>query len=164
MKTLTLRVAIVALVVGIADQATKTLARALLPVCSHPGQPSCIPIGTGAFRFLRMGNGGSALGFGQGEGLWTLLALGGCALTLGYLSRRPGVLLGLAAGLQLGGAVSNLTDRLLTGTVTDFFVVGPIVLNLADLALVAGTVIAVFVLWTDPQHAQRPIRQEVRPR
>jgi lipoprotein signal peptidase len=168
MRALIHKIAIVALLVGIADQITKTLARILLPICTHAGQTSCAPIGTGLFRFLRMGNGGSALGFAQGEGLWTLLALGGCALTLCYCSRRPGMLLGLAAGLQLGGAASNLADRLVTGAVTDFFVAGPIVLNLADLALVAGTAIAVCVLMTEPidrpDRSNRRLKEEVRPR
>jgi lipoprotein signal peptidase len=165
MKALTPKIAIVVLTVGLADQATKTVARALLPACTQAGQSSCSPLGSGLLRFLRMGNGGSALGFAQGEGLWTFLAMGGCLLTLSYLRRRPGTLLGLAVGLQLGGAISNLLDRLVAGAVTDFFVVGPIVLNLADLALIAGTAIATCVLMTEPNdRMDRGLKEEVRPR
>jgi signal peptidase II len=164
MKELTPRIAFVALIVGIVDQATKSLARILLPLCEHAGQASCTPTGTLPFRFMRMGNGGSALGFAQGEGLWTLFALLGCALTVCYLTRRTSMLLAIAAGLQLGGAISNLSDRLTLGAVTDFLIAGPIVLNLADLALVAGTAIAVRVLWTDPTQPKRHTREEVRAR
>lgn len=44
----------------------------------------------------------------------------------------------IAAGLFVGGSISNLSDRLVYGQVRDFIVADPIVLNLADLALVAG--------------------------
>jgi lipoprotein signal peptidase len=46
----------------------------------------------------------------------------------------PGWILSLA----IGGAVSNLVDRLLLGAVRDFLAIGHIVINLADLAVVAG--------------------------
>jgi lipoprotein signal peptidase len=41
----------------------------------------------------------------------------------------------------LGGAVSNLFDRLLDGTVTDFINIGISTLNLADVAIIAGIVL-----------------------
>lgn len=44
------------------------------------------------------------------------------------------------AGVTLGGACSNLSDRVVTGAVRDVFAVQRVVLNLADLALVAGVV------------------------
>ena len=40
--------------------------------------------------------------------------------------------------LLLGGALGNLIDRAATGAVHDFLVAGPVVLNLADLAVLAG--------------------------
>jgi signal peptidase II len=40
--------------------------------------------------------------------------------------------------LLLGGALGNLVDRAATGAVHDFLVVGPVVLNLADVAVLAG--------------------------
>jgi signal peptidase II len=40
--------------------------------------------------------------------------------------------------LLLGGALGNLVDRAATGAVHDFLVVGPVVINLADVAVLAG--------------------------
>jgi lipoprotein signal peptidase len=49
---------------------------------------------------------------------------------------------GWAAGLVIGGSVSNLTDRALLGSVRDFLRVGDVVLNLADLAVLVGVLAA----------------------
>jgi lipoprotein signal peptidase len=49
---------------------------------------------------------------------------------------------GWAAGLAVGGALANTVDRALHGAVQDFLLIGPIVVNLADLAVVAGLTIA----------------------
>jgi len=42
--------------------------------------------------------------------------------------------------LLLGGALGNLVDRAATGAVHDFLITGPVVLNVADLAVLTGTV------------------------
>jgi lipoprotein signal peptidase len=41
-------------------------------------------------------------------------------------------------GLIVGGAAANTIDRTLNGAVHDFLIVGPIIVNLADLAVLAG--------------------------
>jgi lipoprotein signal peptidase len=41
-------------------------------------------------------------------------------------------------GLMVGGAAANTIDRTVNGAVHDFLVVGPIIVNLADLAVLAG--------------------------
>ena len=43
--------------------------------------------------------------------------------------------------LLLGGALGNLVDRAATGAVHDFLIAGPVVLNVADLAVLAGAVL-----------------------
>jgi signal peptidase II len=43
-----------------------------------------------------------------------------------------------AAGLIIGGAAANLLDRAVHGAVQDFIVIGPVVVNLADLAVLVG--------------------------
>jgi lipoprotein signal peptidase len=43
-----------------------------------------------------------------------------------------------ALGLTIGGAAANTADRALHGAVQDFILVGPVVLNIADLAVFAG--------------------------
>jgi signal peptidase II len=68
------------------------------------------------------------------------LAVAGLVAVQGPASLGIGGAVGL--GLALGGAASNLADRVLRGAVVDFIAVGvwP-TFNLADVALVAGTVL-----------------------
>jgi signal peptidase II len=58
---------------------------------------------------------------------------------------RQGRLAAWAAGLLLGGAVANLVDRVALGCVRDFLVVGRMVVNLADIAILIG--IAAYMWW-----------------
>src|SRR5690348_4463512 len=58
----------------------------------------------------------------------------GAALRAGRVRAAP-------AALVLGGAASNLLDRALTGSVRDMLAVGPIVINPADVAVVAGVLL-----------------------
>jgi len=51
---------------------------------------------------------------------------------------RRGWLSGWAVGLVVGGCVGNLLDRASLGSVRDFLPVGPLALNVADVAVVAG--------------------------
>lgn len=57
----------------------------------------------------------------------------------------------VAAGLVLGGAVSNLGDRVVGGTVVDFLDLGwwP-AFNVADIAICAGAVLMVLVSFRAP--------------
>jgi lipoprotein signal peptidase len=157
---------LVAATTVVADQTTKILARALLPLCETHGSVGCDPVQNfGPARFVHVGNGGSALGFGQGQVVWILLALVGTIVTLAYARRRSGLLLAIAAGLQLGGAGSNLADRVALGHVTDFVLVGPVVINVADVALVLGCAIAVAGLATDTERrSPERLMEEVTPR
>ena len=62
-----------------------------------------------------------------------------------YALHKP--LLRAAIGLQLGGALGNLLDRLRYGAVTDFIDVGPWpIFNVADSCIVVGMVVLVSVL------------------
>lgn len=132
----------VALVVLIADQATKTWAvRSLVP-----GRP--IPL----FWTLQMNltfNSGVAFGGISGAGIWVVpLALIVVAVVL-YIGRNMTSRWGsIALGLIAGGAVGNITDRLLRdydGAVVDFvdFQWWPI-FNVADMAVVLGGILLVF--------------------
>ena len=58
----------------------------------------------------------------------------------------------IAAGaLLLGGAVGNLVDRVVWGTVRDFLPLGPVVANLADLAVLTGLLLTLTSTW-NPEH------------
>ena len=63
-----------------------------------------------------------------------------------------------ATGLLIGGALSNLADRLATGSVRDFLATPWIVLNLADLAVVIG-----LAGWLIHRTHPTPTRKEVIP-
>jgi signal peptidase II len=68
--------------------------------------------------------------------LMLLAMAAGIALVVAYGTR--GALPGWILALVIGGAFSNLLDRLLLGAVRDFLAIADIVVNLADLAVVAG--------------------------
>jgi lipoprotein signal peptidase len=70
-----------------------------------------------------------------------LLAMAaGITLVAAYGIRATGHhgLPGWIPALVIGGAVSNLLDRLLLGAVRDFLAIADIVINIADLAVLAG--------------------------
>ena len=86
-------------------------------------------------------------------GRWLLVALGlaGSALFAWWLRGTERLLPALGLGLIIGGAVSNVIDRLLYGAVADFFLLHAggfewYVFNLADVWIVAG-VIGVGLAW-----------------
>jgi signal peptidase II len=153
MATLLRRILIVAIAVALGDEMTKALVRASLEVCTahHPAGCDSLRIG-GTFELVRLENKGSALGFNQGLWIWVPIAVGGLILIAWYArAGRPTRGLAVATGLQLGGAVGNLVDRLLAGGVTDFIYMGTgPVFNLADVALLAGTVLASWKLMERP--------------
>ncbi len=56
-------------------------------------------------------------------------------------------LLRIALGLQMGGALGNMIDRLRQGHVTDFLDFGPwFVFNVADMAVVGGSILLGLIL------------------
>jgi signal peptidase II len=88
-------------------------------------------------------NTGAAFGmFQQGGMIFTVLAVIVSAAIIWYYrnSDTASWPVRIALGLQLGGALGNLIDRLTVGTVTDFvwFSVFPAVFNVADGAISLG--------------------------
>ena len=130
-----------------ADQLTKWWARSALA----DGEVELID---GFLRFYLVENRGSAFSLFQGGGPVLAIAAMAAAAWLVKLAGRADTRLGLAAlGLILGGAVGNLTDRIikaggsfLGGSVTDFidFSFWP-TFNLADSAITVGVAL---LLWT----------------
>jgi len=98
---------------------------------------------------MRIGNAGSLVGFGHGWWMWVLLAMVGALLisVYGWWLREAGWIAALGVGLQLGGALGNLLDRLVFRAATDVVYAGwgP-VWNLADVALLAGAPLAAWSL------------------
>ena len=100
---------------------------------------------TGVLRLTHGTNTGSAFGLFPDQTLFLIIA---SVIAIGFIyyfyktHAVPRRLVALAIGLQLGGAMGNLIDRLRVGAVVDFLDVGrwPI-FNLADSSIVVGMAI-----------------------
>ena len=154
---------IVATIIVVADQITKVIAIDELGPDAGLPTVSVIP---GFLDFRYVENTGAAFGIFQDSttalifvsiGVVTLLALLFWKL---ILSSR---LLAFAFGLQFGGAIGNLIDRVRLGYVVDF-VDGPIfpVWNVADAGITVGvTLLAVVLLflpdWSNPERRVSPV-------
>jgi signal peptidase II len=155
------RFGLVSLAVLVLDQWTKHLAESSLA-----GRPP-LTLVPGLLDLVHVENTGVAFGlFAAGSstfGVLTLTLLGmiALALVLYYFWRTPdtnrGVLFSLA--LILGGAVGNLVDRVMSGSVTDFIDVyvgthhWP-TFNAADSAITIGIVLLTF----DALFGRRPVQ------
>ncbi len=132
---------LVALIVVALDQISKFFIRANMAL----GQS--IPE-EGFFRITYGTNTGGVFGlFANQAFLITLTAIVGVTAILVY-SRYPQanrVLVRIALGLLLGGAVGNLIDRIRFGEVVDFIDVGAWpVFNVADSAVVVGVILIIY--------------------
>jgi len=161
------------------DQSLKQGVRHGISLCQGEHVADCEQIAIGPWlRLVSVENAGSPLGFAQGLDLWTVQAIVSLLLIPLYgrwLDRgRPSA--AIAIGLQIGGAASNLLDRLLIGGVIDYATVPgvPLVINAADVALVVGALIAARELHLGSQRiagtTQEPVvrrttfRRDVSPR
>jgi signal peptidase II len=140
----------VALLVLVADQISKYLVLSNL----NPGQ-SWNPIASLSpwVSITHVTNTGVAFGLFQDQGslLAAIAVIVAVAIIL-YSRQLPAGQWRIKAslGLQLGGALGNLSDRLRMGHVIDFidFKIWP-VSNLADLAIVTGVAILAYYLLRD---------------
>jgi signal peptidase II len=137
--------ALITVVVFLADQATKALVAKSIP--DH----EVIPIIPGFFNILHTENSGIAFSlFSDSPSSWKMFLLIGVSVALllavvivVWRSREINWQAGVGLGLILGGALSNLTDRVRFGQVVDFldfYFRGyhwP-TFNLADSAIVVG--------------------------
>jgi signal peptidase II len=132
----------VAALVYALDRATKLLAEANLQ-----GRDS-VEVIPGVLQLRYTTNPGGAFGL-FGEASWLFVGISAVVIVVVVVASRnlPTAITALGLGLVLGGAVGNLTDRILggsgfSGEVVDFIDphVWP-VFNLADSAIVVGAVI-----------------------
>ncbi len=111
------------------------------------------------FRITYVTNTGAAFGLFPGLGgfFMVVAVVVVVAIIVYYLYLPDGqIVVRAALGLQLGGAIGNLTDRLHRGFVVDFIDLNfwPMhnwpVFNMADSAIVAGvTILFVIMLWEE---------------
>jgi len=142
-----------AVVVVALDQVSKLLIRANQDMLPIPEE--------GFFRITYVTNVGGAFGIlGNQAFLLTLTAIVGIAAILIYIRYPPfnSMLVRIALGLLLGGAVGNLIDRLAFGWVVDFIDIGAWpVFNLADSAIVVGIILMIYY-FLFPARKRKPIQ------
>ena len=104
-------------------------------------------------RILHINNTGAAFGmFKSGGLLFTVIAIIVSAVIIYYSFQLPSGQgwMRLALGLQLGGALGNLIDRLVLGTVTDFISVGTFaIFNVADASISVGVALLAGLMWLE---------------
>jgi signal peptidase II len=102
-------------------------------------------------RIVHWSNTGASFGMFQGFGMvFTILALIVAAIIVYYYPRVPVEEwpLRIAMGMQLGGALGNLIDRVIRGEVTDFISVGNFaVFNIADASISVGVAVLLIGMW-----------------
>lgn len=116
-------------------------------------------------RFVHWYNTGVAFGMFQGLGdIFKILAIIVAIGIIYFYPRVPGGdwTLKIAMGMQLGGAVGNLIDRLTIGHVTDFISVGNFpVFNVADSSITLGVVVLVVGMWIQERHEKMQMPEPV---
>ncbi len=130
------------------DQWTKYLVRTLIPLGQSWSPWNWLEPYA---RLVHWQNTGAAFGMFQGFGLvFTVLAFLVAIALLYYFPRIPRAewALRVALVMMMGGAVGNLIDRIMQGTVTDFISVGTFaVFNVADASISVGTVVLILAVW-----------------
>jgi len=114
-------------------------------------------------RVIHWNNTGAAFGlFPSASLVFTVVAvLVGLAIVY-YFPRVPGSQwpLRVALILQFAGALGNLIDRLVVGTVTDFISVGTFpVFNVADASISVGVAVLVAGMWVEERRKPRGTEQ-----
>lgn len=142
----------VAILVIVADQLTKYFIRLRL---GYLESFAPIPALADFLTIIHTSNTGAAFGmFKEAGGIFTVVALVVVAAIVYYYRQIPDgqYWVRVALGLQLGGAIGNLIDRLVYGTVTDFVFLhwydqwrAPI-FNVADLAITCGVIVLALLM------------------
>ncbi len=103
-------------------------------------------------RIIHWDNSGAAFGMLQGYGgIFTILAI---VVSIGIIYYYPRLdpddwPMRVILGMQLGGALGNLVDRLVRDNrVTDFISIGTFpVFNVADSCITVGTILLISLIW-----------------
>lgn len=148
-----------------ADQLSKSLIIARLDVYESY---TPIPALAWLFQFTHIHNTGAAFGMFPSGGLFFTAIAIIVAIAIVIYTRKLDAghyLLRIALGMQLGGALGNLVDRLRLGYVTDFIDVVPFpaIFNIADASIVGGVVVLFYLMLLETIEEQRQKKQENQP-
>jgi signal peptidase II len=139
----------------IADQASKwAILDAMRPpgVTGTPFDTSTVTAVLPVLDFVLVWNRGVSFGMGNSGSTWNTIGFAAIAIIVAavllvWMSRTPKLLLTIALGLIVGGAIGNLLDRLRFGAVVDFLYVHvpgftwwP-AFNVADSAITVGAIL-----------------------
>lgn len=143
--------AVVAAVIIALDQVTKA---AIVATIGPDADRNVIWVIPPVLRFLYVRNTGVAFGAFQGAGEILILLAVGVVLLLAvafWRMIRESPWLSLALGLQFGGAIGNIIDRLRYGYVVDFIDVPNFpTFNVADSAITVGVILlGIYLLRTE---------------
>ncbi len=131
-----------------ADQVAKALIVASLAVNTSLAP---IPALDGVFSLTYVRNTGMALSLLRDSNAFLILVslvMIGVLLVLYHRLNDGGWWISLAVGVQMGGALGNLIDRLRLGYVVDYLHIrGLPIFNIADIAIVGGVLALAFLLW-----------------
>jgi signal peptidase II len=146
-----------AIILGL-DQWTKSRIIEWLPIGESWRPYSGTPI-LELFAFTHIKNMGAAFGmFQTGGWFFIIVAIVVSLFIVYYAPRVPRHrwVMFLALGLELGGALGHLIDRLRLGWVTDFIHVGTFaIFNIADASVFSGVVILFFLMWREDEARKR---------
>ena len=153
-------VAIVAIAVFVADRITKILVESNMPVGSS------IDVAGPWIRISHVTNTGAAFGLlPERTTLLSILSVGAVFAIVFYYRRlaRDSRLIAATLGMQLGGAIGNLVDRIGQGYVVHFVDVGlpggPRFwsFNVADSSIVVGIIAVTVLLWWQERQQTRAV-------
>jgi signal peptidase II len=149
---------LLAALVVLADQYSKHVVRTTLPVnATWNPLPWLAPFA----RILYIQNTGAAFGLFKEAGLFfTVVAVIVSVIIVVYTQRLPAGhwWMRIALGMQLGGALGNLVDRLIFRTVTDFISVGNFaIFNVADASISLGVVLLALIMWLEARHEREQL-------
>lgn len=149
-------VLVVAAAVILLDQLSKYLVIQSLPLYQSWAP---IPALAAFFQLTHATNAGIAFGlFPNASWIFGLMAVvvSGAIIYFNERIASGNIWLRVALGLELGGALGNLIDRVRLGHVTDFLDFGPWpVFNLADLAIVSGAVLLAWIVLSEEREAKK---------
>ena len=141
--TLFLAMAAVAVIL---DQIVKAWVRSALPKTGDTA-----PFSPGVLRLLHVENTGAAFSMGEGKGFF-FVAIAVAIFILALLAvwkEELSVPFALALGAVAGGGIGNMIDRLVQGSVTDFFATQFMdfpVFNVADIFVTLGVICVLICL------------------